>query len=132
MNDLELVIDLLRAPGESMPGSSLSPNDAKTYVREQFPGQAYCLVRDWIWLDLICEEKHRLVLRTTHRLPVMLYAHTVVYDSAGRWGPGDFVRTSLLCLFDQNFLFRTHNTIYVLLGLGSRKSVLPETVMRIV
>lgn len=131
MSDLESVIDLLHVPGEPMSGSLLSPDDATAYMCEQFPGQAYCLVRDWIWLDLLVEDKHRLALATTDRAPVMLYAHSVIYDSRRRWGAGDFVRTSLLHRFEQEFLFRTHNTIYVLMGPGSRKPVAPETVMRI-
>lgn len=79
-----------------MPGCALTADEAHIYMREHFPRQAYCLVRDWIWLDLMMEEKHSIALTTTDRLPVMLYAHTVVYDSAGRSGAGDFVRTSPL------------------------------------
>lgn len=132
MSDLKSVIKLLHVSGEPMPGSSLSPDDAKAYMCEQFPGQAYCLVRDWIWLDLLVEDKHRLALATTDREPVMLYAHCVIEDSRGRWAPGDFIRTSLLHRFEQGFLFRTHKTIYVLHGAGMRKSVEPATAMQII
>jgi hypothetical protein len=132
MNDLKAVLELLHVASDPMPGSLLRPDDAAAYVRKQFPGQAYCLVRDWIWLDLLVEDKHRLALATTDRLPVMLYAHCVIEDSAGRWAPGDFVRTSLLHRFEHEFLFRTQQTLYVLLGTGTRKLVSPETVMQIV
>ena len=132
MNDLQSVLDLLQGPGEPMTGCALTADEAHIYMREHFPRQAYCLVRDWIWLDLIMEDKYCIALATTDRLPVMLYADTVVYDSAVRWGAGDFVRTSPLHRFDEGCLFHTHRTIYVLMGPGSRKPVAPETVMRIV
>ncbi|MCY1379952.1 hypothetical protein D9M69_677220 [compost metagenome] len=55
----------------------------------------------------------------------------MIYDSARRWDVGDFVRTSPLYRFDEGFLFKTLNSIYVLLGPGQRKRATLETVGRI-
>jgi len=98
---------------------------------ERFPMAEFCLVRDWLWIDLDVSHEQRAALEKTHRQPVILYAHTVIYDSARRRDVGDFVRTSPLYAFQDGFLFQTFNTIYVLLGDGVRKRVALETVGRI-
>jgi len=89
-------------------------------------------VRDWIWVTLDVTEEQRLQLVQTQREPALIYAHTVVYDSERRWDVGDFVRTSLLHQFHEGFHFKTLNTLYLLLGPGTRKYAKAETVARIV
>ena len=71
-------------------------------------------------------------LEKTHRQPVIIFSHRVIYDSMRRWDVGDLVRTSLLHEFRDGFLFQTLNTDYVLLGQGMRKRAALETVGRIV
>ena len=54
--------------------------------------------------------------------PVFIFAHSIVYDSALRWGAiGGFVRTMVLCSFSDVFVFQTINTTYLLLDDGLRK-----------
>ncbi len=131
MNDLNAVTEMLYGPGEPMSGSSMTNEEALVFAHEHLRREQFCLVRGWIWLDLDVTDAQRAVLAKTGRQPVMIYAHTVVYDSAGRWDAGDFVRTSPLHRFDEGFLFKTSNTTYVLLGDGVRKRVALETVGRI-
>lgn len=130
MKGLDAVTDMLYGDGEPMSGSAMTDEQALAHMQSRRLG-AFCLVRDWIWLDLDVTDEQRTVLEKTGRQPVMLYAHFVVYDSAGRWDAGDFVRTSPLHRFDEGFLFKTSNTAYALLGDGVRKRVALETVGRI-
>ena len=131
MDDLQTITDLLYGLGEPMTGSGMTDERALAFAREHCRFTEFCLVRDWLWIDLDVTEAQRDELKKTRRQPVILYAHNVIYDSARRWDVGDFVRTSLLVSFDKGFLFRTLNSTYVLLGNGLRKRVALETVGRI-
>lgn len=131
MDDLQTITDLLYSPGELMPGSTMTDEQALVFARERFPYSEFCLVRHWRWIDLDVSEAQRLELEKTQRQPVMLYADGVVYDSMCRWDVGDSVRTSFLSAFEEGFLFRTLNTTYLMLGEGQRKRVALETVGRI-
>lgn len=132
MDALNEITDLLYAMGEPMHGSAMSDEEALAYARRHFPYGNYCLVRDWIWVTLDVTEEQRLQLVQTQREPALICAHTVVYDSERRWDVGDFVRTSLLHQLHEGFHFKTLNTLYLLLGPGTRKYAKAETVARIV
>ena len=131
MDELHAVTDMLYGPGQPMSGSAMTDEEALAYMQSLRLMAGFCLVRDWIWLDLDVTDEQRALLEKTRRQPVIIYAHTVIYDSARRWDVGDFVRTSPLISFDDGFLFRTLNSVYVLLGDGVRKRAALETVGRI-
>ena len=124
------IMDALYSAGAPMTGSLMSDEHALTYARQQFPFGNYCLVRDWRWFDLRVTESERLQLAKTGRQPALIYAHTVIYDSERRWDVGDFVRTSLLHQHE-DFHFKTLNTVYLLLGPGTRIPVSAEAVASI-
>jgi len=88
----------------------------------------FCLVRDWLWLDIETTDAQRQALEKTQRQPALIYAHQVVFDSERRWDVGDFVRTSLLHQFSEGFHFRTLNSVYLLLGPGTRKPASADTI----
>ena len=90
------------------------------------------LVRNWLWLDLDAPKEILQNLATSQRQPAIIYADSVIYDSERRWDVGDFVRTSPLHHFADDFLFRTLNTAYLLLGPGQRKRTSIENVARII
>ncbi len=52
----------------------------------------------------------------------MVYALNVVLDSQGRFNPGDWVRSSFQLSYEESF-FLTKNSVYVLLGNGTRQNV---------
>jgi hypothetical protein len=131
VDGLDAMTDLLYGPGQHMAGSDMSNEDAMTYAQNSFPFGNYCIVRDWIWIDLDVTDEQRSELAKTRRLPVILYAHGVVIDSERRWDVGDFVRTSPLHIFEEGFHFKTRHTVYLLLGAGTRKQASAETVARI-
>jgi len=121
---------VLYSAGEPMNGSDMNDVEAMAYARQYFPDGDYCLVRNWRWLDLEVTESQRLLLEKTRRQPALIYAHTVIYDSARRWDVGDFVRTSLLHQHE-DFHFKTLNTVYLLLGPGTRIQVSADAVASI-
>ncbi|WP_278386589.1 DUF6957 family protein [Stutzerimonas kunmingensis] len=85
MDELSAVTDLLYGPGTAIPGLSLTDEEAMAMVRQRFPRAEFCLVRDWLWLDLEVTPVEREQLSKTGRQPVVVYAHTVIYDSNRRW-----------------------------------------------
>ena len=131
MDELHAVTDMLYGPGQPMAGSAMTDEQALAYMQNRRLRAGFCLVRDWMWLDLDVTDAQRADLEKTNRQPVILYAHTVIYDSARRWDVGDFVRTSPLYEFNDGFVFQTFHTFYVLLGDGQRKRAALETVERI-
>lgn len=131
MKQLNEVAELLFSPGSPMPGAKVSQEEAVRIVRERHPYAEYCLVSNWRWLDLDVTQEQRDELARTNRHPVVIYAHTVIYDSQRKWDVGDFVRTSYLHKFEDDFIFQTLNTIYILIGDGIRTKTSLETLGRI-
>lgn len=131
MSELQEITDLLYSDGVPMPGSKVTEEEAVKIVRERFRYPDYCIVRDWIWVDLDVSPEQRAELSKTQRQPVIIYAHTVIYDSSRRWDCGDFVRTSPLYKWEEGYIFLTLNSAYILLGDGLRKRATLETVGRI-
>ncbi|MOA12725.1 hypothetical protein D3C78_1327430 [compost metagenome] len=114
-----------------MLGHDLSVADAVACVRQRFPAMPYCLVRKWVWIDLDVPAAVREELENAGYQPVMLYAHEVVVDSQFRFEPGDWVRSTPLYTFSEVCFFQTRNTVYVLLGHGTRKSATLSTMVKI-
>jgi hypothetical protein len=131
MNELDSFASLMYGGGEPMSGSQMSDEQALNFMRDQRLNAEYCLVRDWIWIDLDVTPAQLAELGKTRRQPAIIFAHRVIYDSARRWDVGDLVRTSPLYEFRDGFLFQTLNSVYVLLGEGLRKRAAVETVGRI-
>tara|TARA_R110000751_G_scaffold307870_1_gene433431 strand:- start:2347 stop:2745 length:399 start_codon:yes stop_codon:yes gene_type:complete len=128
MPKIDDIHELVHGAGERMTGSSMTNEEAMAFFQEQRGRGEYCLVRDWIWIDLDLTKAESRILEQSRRQPALLYAHTVIFDSDRRWDVGDFVRTSPLLAFEQGFLFRTFNTTYILLGDGLRKRATLKTV----
>lgn len=131
MATLDAVTQLLHGDGVTMLGHDIDDNDAIEYVRERSPKKPFCLVRQWIWIDLDMPDSVRDKLISEGLQPVMIYSHQVVFDSTGRFNPGDWVRSTPLLNFTDGCFFETRNTIYVLLGHGIRKSAELSTVIKI-
>lgn len=132
MNELDSLTNLFNGGGEVMAGSPMTDEQALGYMRELRSHSEFCLVRDWIWIDLIVTPLQLAALDKTCRKPVIIFAHAVIYDSQRRWDVGDLVRTSPLHVFRDGFLFQTLNSVYALLGDGQKKQATLETVGRIV
>ncbi|MAF88750.1 MULTISPECIES: DUF6957 family protein [Stutzerimonas stutzeri subgroup] len=132
MSELDSLSNLFNGDGEVMTGSPMTDEQALNFMRDLRLNTEYCLVRDWVWIDLIVTPLQLAELEKTSRKPVIIFAHKVIYDSQRRWDVGDLVRTSPLQEFRDGCLFQTLNSVYVLLGDGQKKQAALETVGRIV
>ncbi len=133
MDDVRKISELLHGSGEVLPGieMSLSEACARGTAAGLYDETPFCVVQDWIWIDLKVPASIRDLLQAAGQQPVMVYAHRVLYDSAGRFGAGDWVRTTQLVEFSDGCLFRSRNTRYVLVGPGIRKGAELAAVLNI-
>lgn len=121
--DLVRLQQLLSGQGEVVNGCDLSAEDATNFVQSNFGQHSFCLVRDWTLLELEpCGESYD-TLRSHGLEPVLVYAHSVVFDSRERFNRGDWVRSTFQLRYEGEGLFFTRNTLYVLLGRGTRQSI---------
>lgn len=128
---IEKISDFLSGRGEVIHSACDDEAAGIALAQELCPGKPYCSVRQWILVDLdISDDKKALVAEQGFQ-PILLYAHTVVTDSARRFSPGDWVRSTLLVDLKNNYLFETQNSVYILLGAGSRKAAEPAVVTSI-
>ncbi len=95
--------------------------------RELLPYKSVCVVKNWMWWDLEVTEQHKQLLKKNGQHAVLVKADTVIDDEAGRFLPGDWVRSSPLVNFTENCIFETGNTVYLLVGKGSRKTISLDT-----
>lgn len=128
MSEIDSLVSLFNGGGEVMAGSPMTDEQALRFMRDLRLNTEYCLVRDWVWIDLDVTPLQLAELEKTRRKPALIFAHSVIYDSGRRWDVGDHVRTSPLHDFRDGFLFQTLNSVYVLLGEGLRKRASAETV----
>lgn len=108
--------------------SGSAPGRGRPDHAQALPYFEYCLVRDWIWIDLDLTPEQSAAFARNQRQPSLIFAHTVIYDSSRRFDVGDFVRTSPLYKWEEGFIFATLNSAYILLGNGVRKRATLETV----
>ncbi|MCP3430658.1 DUF6957 family protein [Stutzerimonas stutzeri] len=111
---------LLDAPGTVMLGHTMAGETILALRDEHFPGRQFCLIRNWIWIDLDLPDAARDGMSSMQLQPVMLYGDVLI-DSVGRFDEGDWLRSTPLVSFSQGCLFETRDTVYVLLGHGLRK-----------
>ena len=114
--------DGLLGPGVNLMGAELSLEGALSAAREHYKRLPLCVVEDWIILDAILSDDEREKVAVAGCQPMFLFAHKVVHDEQRRFEPGHWVRSSIGTTFKEGFLFATRNSVYVLLGLGHRKS----------
>ena len=48
---METITELLYGPGQPMPGSAMTDEQALVFARKRFPHSEFCLVRHWRWID---------------------------------------------------------------------------------
>ena len=102
----------------------------KKISREVAPDKLICTVQKWIWWDLELGEQDAIRLSALNLKAAMIKADCVIDDEAGRFTYGDWVRTSYLKQFHSPCLFETPNTIYLLVGAGTRKKISLENAKR--
>lgn len=120
--------ELLSGSGEPRQGSTDSDEVLIELVRALYPRKPYCLVEDWTIFRAKVTEDELQKIHAAGKLPLVLFAHNVRFDSERRFDVGDWVRSTMAMSFHDGFLFETWNTVYVLTGPGHEKSASLETI----
>lgn len=109
-------------------GTSASTEEVIAALARRTLFKAYCLIEQWTIFraDLTPEELKKV--HTAQHLPLFVFAHKVVEDSRGRFQPGDWVRSSMCTSFDDDVIFETRNTVYVLMGRGHEQTASLKTI----
>lgn len=121
MATLEEISQLLYGPGEHMSGWQGTQDELIALAAKAFPGKAFCVVRQWILIDLTVTADEKEKLTNLGLLSMTLFAHEVVLDSKGRFQPNMWVRSNFGKSFTESCMFETKNTVYLLWGSGLRK-----------
>lgn len=121
MVTLEEISRLLYGAGEEMPGWQGDQEELTALAAKAFPGKAFCVVRQWILIDLTVNSNEKEKLTGLGLLPATLFAHEIVLDSKGRFQPSMWVRSNFGVSFTEGCMFETNSTVYLLLGAGQRK-----------
>ena len=121
MVTLDEIAQLLYGTDGETSGWTGSQEDMISLAGKVFPGKAFCLVKQWILVDLTVTPDEKEKLTNLGLLPMTLFAHEIVLDSKGRFQPGMWVRTNFGVSFIYGCMFETKNTVYLLWGPGQRK-----------
>ncbi|WP_138738319.1 DUF6957 family protein [Pseudomonas sp. FSL W7-0098] len=121
MVTLNEISQLLYGAGDESPGWQDSEEELISLAAKTFPGKAFCVVKQWILIDLTVTPVEREKLTSLGLLPATLFAHEVVLDSKGRFQSGMWVRSNFGKSFTEGCMFETKSTVYLLCGGGLRK-----------
>ncbi|NWA45784.1 hypothetical protein HX871_09885 [Pseudomonas reactans] len=121
MVTLDEISQLFYGSGEEVAGWEGSEEDLISLAAETFPGKAFCVVKQWIFIDLTVNPVEKEKVIGLGLLPATLFAHEVVFDSRNRFQPGMWVRSNFGKSFAEGCMFETKGTVYLLLGSGLRK-----------
>ncbi|MEB0007894.1 hypothetical protein QN412_13750 [Pseudomonas sp. RTB3] len=131
-SELQEVTELLFGAGEPALGFEDDQVQAEAEAILRSFGKAYCLVKNWILIEVEVSDGYRDALEADGFSPHVLYAANVVLHSAGKRSSGDWVRSTFQRAFSLGYVFETRNTIYLLMGAGLQKKASPKTVLAIV
>ena len=121
MVTLNEISQLLYGAGEEMPGWQGTQDELIALAANAFPGKAFCVVKQWILIDLTVNPAEKEKLSRLGLLPATLFAHEIVQDSKGRFQPSMWVRSNFGKSFTEGCMFETNKAVYLLLGPGLRK-----------
>ena len=121
MVTLNEISQLLYGTGDESPGWLGSQEDLISLAAKSFPGKAFCVVKQWILIDLTVTPVEREKLTSLGLLLMTLFAHEIVLDSKGRFQSAMWVRSNFGKSFTEGCMFETKSTVYLLLGSGLKK-----------
>ncbi|KWS28948.1 hypothetical protein SON66_03080 [Pseudomonas syringae] len=117
-------------PSVVMSGREIELEDAIQVTREQFPDSSFCIVSEWVWLDLEAPDLVIEELAAERKKPTMLLVFNVLFDSSST-SRSHWFRSTPLIDFTDDMFFQTESKLYVLLGHGRRKSMSLSAVVRL-
>nr|WP_242486345.1 hypothetical protein [Pseudomonas sp. TH03] len=101
-------------------GSRLGDDELIRLAREEFEGQPFCIVRNWMLIDLMLSGKQENEIRKQGLQPSVLFANHAVFDSEERIARGNGFITGYQKDFHGCF-FASQDKLYILAGRGARK-----------
>ncbi|WP_235668941.1 DUF6957 family protein [Pseudomonas amygdali] len=111
--------EMISLEGHSMAGaSSLAASAIEKKL--QVSGKPWCAVSGWILFDVVSADG--VVPLPKPMLPMIMYAHHVKIDGSHRLCSGDSVMSGFAVSYNQDGVFETAGTIYILMGRGFRKA----------
>lgn len=118
--ETELLADLFHGPARILHGSRLDDDELIFTATEAFGDRAFCIVRNWMLIDVMLTDRHERLVKENGLQPTVLYANSVVNagDAAGEMSSG--VLSGFVVSYDGCF-FETEEGLYVLAGRGARK-----------
>ena len=117
-------------PSALMQGADIELEEAIRITRDEFPDRSFCIVKEWVWLDLDAPDLVVDELAAEGKKPAMLLVFDVLYDSSTS-SESHWFRSTPLIEFTDDMFFQTANKLYVLLGNGRRKSMSLSAVVRL-
>lgn len=120
MVTLEEISQLLYGAGKEAPGWQSTQDELIALAANTFPGKAFCVVKQWILIDLTVNSAEKAKLSGLGLLTATLFAHEIVLDSQNRFQPSMWVRSNF-GISSSPYMFETKKTVYLLLGPGLRK-----------
>ena len=127
-NPLAQMANFLYGAGTPTAGLNLNPEEASREAQRRYPHKQYCLVTQWMLVDLLVADPALWAVEHPGKVPRLVLAHNIVFDSAGRFPPGYWVRSTFQVSYAEEGFFETGNTVYVLLGEGCSKTEALEVV----
>lgn len=120
--DHELVVEALYGPAWMLGGSKLGDDVLRDLARSEFPERPFCVVRQWMLLDIMLSdaEEHRILCEGLQ--PTVLFANHIVQCSQLPSASGKGTITGYQKSFESCF-FETQKTLFILAGPGSRKHI---------
>ncbi|AYL80361.1 hypothetical protein RYA95_26550 [Pseudomonas syringae pv. actinidiae] len=128
MSDID--VQQMIGPSAVMHGAGINLEEAIRVTQEKFPDRSFCIVNEWVWLDLDAPDLVVEELALEGMQPIMLLVFDVLVDSStnakSRW-----FRSTPMMDFTDGMFFQTQHKLYVLLGNGRRKSMSLSAVVRL-
>jgi hypothetical protein len=124
-------IEGIVGPSAVMPGVEMDLEEAIRMTETRFPDRSFCIVDEWVWLDLDAPDLVVQELAMEGKKPVMLLMLNVVFDSYTKTSSALWLRSSPLIDFSDGMFFQTQNKLYVLLSHGRRKTMPLSAVLRV-
>lgn len=98
------------------------------YARKHYPDKGLCLVRSWMILDCVLDGVRGSRISRNENISSLLYGGDVLFDCPERFSVGRRILTSPLVALEFPGFFITTNTVYLLVGQGSRKKIKSRTI----
>ncbi|QOI04012.1 DUF6957 family protein [Pseudomonas savastanoi] len=128
MSDFD--VQQMIGPSAVMSGSDFGLEEAIRVTQEKFPDRSFCVVSEWVWLDLDAPDLVVEELALEGKKPTMLLVFDVLFDSSTNF-QSHWFRSTPMMEFTDGMFFQTQNKLYVLLGHGRHKSMSLSAVVRL-